>query len=166
MASEEDTFDIDIYGDGIEDVNVGLGPDDADPFESNQAMQQAEPTHHGPKASDQKDSSKEEASTGIAEQIGVKRDDNASKSIATDGNTPGTSDHPKQEPRARGEHRDGVQLDERAVEPGATIALIISELHWWMNDDDIRGWANECRCEDELEDITFSEHKVNGKSKG
>lgn len=56
--------------------------------------------------------------------------------------------------------------DERPVDPGATSALLISELHWWNTDDDVRGWTRQANCEDELKDITFSEHKVNGKSKG
>lgn len=56
--------------------------------------------------------------------------------------------------------------DERPIDPGATTALLISDLHWWITEDDIRGWANQAACEDELKDVTFSEHKVNGKSKG
>ncbi|OLN86089.1 hypothetical protein CCHL11_05253 [Colletotrichum chlorophyti] len=56
--------------------------------------------------------------------------------------------------------------DDRPVDPGATTALMISELNWWNTDDDIRGYARAAHCEDELKDITFSEHKVNGKSKG
>ena len=56
--------------------------------------------------------------------------------------------------------------DERPVDPGATTALLVSELSWWNTDDDVRGWARQANCEDELKDITFSEHKVNGKSKG
>ncbi|KAJ3947549.1 hypothetical protein N0V92_013251 [Colletotrichum tropicale] len=56
--------------------------------------------------------------------------------------------------------------DDRPVDPGATTAIMISDLNWWNTDDDIRGWCREGHCEDELKDITFSEHKVNGKSKG
>ncbi|KAH8882722.1 hypothetical protein GQ53DRAFT_665453 [Thozetella sp. PMI_491] len=56
--------------------------------------------------------------------------------------------------------------DDRAVDPGATSALLVSELNWWNTDDEIRGWTNQANCEDELIGITFSEHKVNGKSKG
>jgi hypothetical protein len=56
--------------------------------------------------------------------------------------------------------------DDRPIDPGATNCLMISDLSWWNTDDDIRRWIVEAHCEDELKDITFSEHKVNGKSKG
>ncbi|KAI1815423.1 hypothetical protein GGS20DRAFT_584529 [Poronia punctata] len=67
-------------------------------------------------------------------------------------------------------HQQGVKRkgdsDDRPVDPGATNCLQISDLNWWTTDDDIRGWVAQASCEDELKDITFSEHKVNGKSKG
>ena len=56
--------------------------------------------------------------------------------------------------------------DDRPIDPGATSAITVSELNWWDTDDDVRGWVVHAGCEDELKDITFSEHKVNGKSKG
>jgi len=56
--------------------------------------------------------------------------------------------------------------DDRPIDPGATSAITVSELNWWDTDDDVRGWVADAGCEDELKDITFSEHKVNGKSKG
>ena len=43
---------------------------------------------------------------------------------------------------------------------------MVSELNWWTTDDDIRGWLRQGGCEDGIKDMTFSEHKVNGKSKG
>ncbi|KAM3064964.1 hypothetical protein ACMFMF_011579 [Clarireedia jacksonii] len=72
---------------------------------------------------------------------------------------------PKQAPQQQGVKRKEGS-DDRPIDQGATTALLISELHWWNTDDDIRGWVNQAQVEDELKDITFSEHKVNGKSKG
>ena len=75
------------------------------------------------------------------------------------------ADIPKQPPQPQGTKRkEGA--DQRTIEPGATPALLITELQWWHTDDDVRGWVNQAGCEDELIDVTFSEHKVNGKSKG
>lgn len=58
------------------------------------------------------------------------------------------------------------ELDDRPVDPSATAALLISELQWWNTEDEVRNWVSDADCEDELKEITFSEHKVNGKSKG
>jgi hypothetical protein len=57
-------------------------------------------------------------------------------------------------------------FDEQPPDPNATSAILVSELNWWINDEDIRGWANASNVEDQLTNITFHEHKVNGKSKG
>lgn len=56
--------------------------------------------------------------------------------------------------------------DERPVDSDATTALVISDLHWWTTEDEIRSWANQVSAEVELKELSFSEHKVNGKSKG
>ncbi|RFU72641.1 rrm domain-containing [Trichoderma arundinaceum] len=69
-------------------------------------------------------------------------------------------------------HHHGVkrkseeQENERPIDNGATAAIMISELSWWTTDDDIRGWLRKASCEKEVKELTFSEHKVNGKSKG
>jgi hypothetical protein len=77
----------------------------------------------------------------------------------------GTYDHPAHlPPKPQGIKRD--RGDDRLTDPGATAALFISDVPWWITDDEMRGWAHQSGCEEELEEITFSEHKVNGKSKG
>lgn len=156
MATEEDNFNIDIYGDGEGDMgndgNMDYKQEDdepeiivtreevatlaekrveAEPEEESAATKGALPGKEN--AADDQSPQTHTASTKPAPQQGTKRKD-----------TP----------------------DERPVDPEATNALMISDLHWWTTEDDIRGWTNEIGAEEELRELTFSEHKVNGKSKG
>ena len=160
MATEEDNFDIDIYGDGEEE-----GPDEApeDRMKVEAAPEQAvQSTEISSSAAGFSSASGQAAGS---ENAGQESNDVAQKIASTDESGPDPVQLPKQAPQTQGlKRKDGV--DDRYVDPGASSALFVSELHWWVNDDDVRGWANQSQCEDELEDITFSEHKVNGKSKG
>ncbi len=56
--------------------------------------------------------------------------------------------------------------DDRPVETNATSALLIHEMEWWLSDEDIRNFDSSGQGQADIKDITFSEHKVNGKSKG
>src|SRR6201996_7911019 len=160
MASaDEDNFDIDIYGDGEGDMgndgtmdykldeeelqfNVDAEEDDGLPTKERQI--EPEPNEEQP------------ASSTITPQPQIKAEaDQPSKP------NPAPSNPAPQQGVKRKE-----TSDERPIDHGATNALMISELHWWTTEDDIRGWTNEAGAEDELRDLTFSEHKVNGKSKG
>lgn len=161
MAAEEDNFDIDIYGDGGED-DQNEQPEDGVKTEesSDQTIQKTELVST---AADHSLANEQTSSLDIKTEH--EGNDVAQKIASTDESGPDPVQLPKQAPQTQGlKRKDG--LDDRYVDPGATTALFVSELHWWVNDDDVRGWANQSQCEDELEDITFSEHKVNGKSKG
>src|SRR5690606_3922415 len=59
----------------------------------------------------------------------------------------------------------GIKQEYR-TDPLATTALYVADLHWWTTEDELRGWIKSAGSEDQLKEITFNEHKVNGKSKG
>ena len=163
MASEEDNFDIDIYGDGGEDYGQDEAQDEVKADETPE--QSVRPLEAIPDASANAATNSEPQNTEIKQANGHGESDMAQKITSTDQSAPDPLNLPKQAPQTQGlKRKEGA--DDRPVDPGATGALFVSELSWWINDDDIRGWANQSQCEDELEEITFSEHKVNGKSKG
>lgn len=159
--SDED-FDIDIYGDvAAEDAAPEKKDADGDVKIENNAEsneQAAEPA--GQKVEEDDDYvdikvSSDGQNTASAQQQIKSTDESGQDALSI----------PKQAPQQQGlKRKEGS--DDRPIDPGATTALLISDLHWWNTDDDIRGWVNQAQCEDELKDITFSEHKVNGKSKG
>ncbi|MCJ1404200.1 hypothetical protein MMC11_007425 [Xylographa trunciseda] len=170
MATEEDNFDIDIYGDGGEDYQE---EGQVEPEEENQTTREpVQPSESVISTPGIIVDSAESKSNGHGENKGLnspeidEQTDNVAHKIgSTDESALDPLNLPKQAPQVQGlKRKEGI--DNRYVDPGATTALFISDLHWWITDDDVRGWANQSECEDELEDMTFSEHKVNGKSKG
>jgi hypothetical protein len=166
MATEEDNFDIDIYGEGGEDYQEEQGQiaEQNDDYRA-----QSEEHADGPNAP----TSSEAAAEHSADDHGGSdvqhdngdRSQSASHAGQNDGSALQPPHLPKQAPQTQGlKRKEGA--DEVPLDPGATNAILVTELPWWITDDDVRGWANQCGCEDDLEDVTFSEHKVNGKSKG
>lgn len=168
MATEEDNFDIDIYGDGGEDYQQDAAEEDGAKIEDspeNLVSIRDAPQYSKEQASLTTINGQESHQDPKLENGAVETGDVAQKIASTDDSTQDAVHLPKQAPQTQGlKRKDGS--DDRFVDSGATTALFISELHWWVTDDDVRGWANQSQCEDELEEITFSEHKVNGKSKG
>lgn len=163
--SQEDDFDIDIYGDG----------DGGHDYQQDRTEADIKPEEVSETPIEATEAASTTAIDGPPDvpplipaenpRNGDEGNDVAQKIASTDQSGSDPVHLPKQAPQTQGlKRKDGD--DDRFVDPGATTALFVSELHWWVNDDDVRGWANQSQCEDELLDITFSEHKVNGKSKG
>ncbi|KAJ3475754.1 hypothetical protein NLG97_g9349 [Lecanicillium saksenae] len=137
--SEEADFEIDFYGDEGGDQQQDQG----------QKHQENQNDGHG----DQHDESYHQGSHHDGNHAG----DEAME----DENGQGYDDQTSQQGTKRKQDDDG-----RPVDSAATTAIMISELNWWTTDDDIRGWARTAEVENEIKDLTFSEHKINGKSKG
>jgi hypothetical protein len=143
--AEDDNFDLDIYGDGgyngQEEPELILDAPETNGHEGGQGNDNSQAAN-GHAATPQQDSTSHNQSTQQQpqpqqqQQQGLKRKDM---------NSSGSGDRP--------------------VDPDATTALFVSELFWWTTDDEIRGWVQEAGAENDLKDVTFSEHKVNGKSK-
>lgn len=172
----DDEFDIDIYG----DANTEDGPfkkdeegdvkiDGVEPVDNTPADTSTNGVNGANNTEDIKDDEEEDEDyidIKVGGEDADRVDDQQQQQIkSTDESSHGALSIPKQAPQQQGVKRKEGS-DDRPIDPGATTALLISDLHWWNTDDDIRGWVNQARVEDELKDVTFSEHKVNGKSKG
>lgn len=149
MAEED--FDIDFYG------------DEGDAGNDQQQGQQRNDTH---------DDGRDYADDGHGHEA-----DNHMDEKYDQGHPDTHDDHHEHEHEHEHEHdaneptsQQGTKRkspdDDRPIDAGATAAVMISELNWWTTDDDIRGWLRQADSEDEVKELTFSEHKVNGKSKG
>jgi len=160
----DDEFDIDIYGDANTEQDGPFKKDE----EGDVKIDGVEGTNghtedtNGVKHEEAQDD--DYVDIKVASE-GDHKMNEQQKIKSTDESGAGALTIPKQAPQQQGVKRKEGS-DDRPIDPGATTALLISELHWWNTDDDIRGWVNQAQVEDELKDITFSEHKVNGKSKG
>ncbi|KAJ9620761.1 hypothetical protein H2204_012171 [Knufia peltigerae] len=159
MAAEEDNFDIDIYGDGEGEIGNGEHMEYKEENEENLFAMDAENEQHMQADEDVKPKSDPEN-----EQVPAQTSQAHSGPEEATQKPNDTTDKPTPVPQQGVKRKE--TSDDRPVDHGATNALMISDLNWWTTEDDIRGWTNEAGAEDELRDITFSEHKVNGKSKG
>ncbi|KAI1196344.1 hypothetical protein F5X97DRAFT_219297 [Nemania serpens] len=149
MADED--FEIDVYGDTSADADSKVGDANTQSYDSNTSITIA---------------------NGSNPPESVSNDNNINHHSSYDARDQHTSmeNHDDHGGAPARQYQQGIkrkgESDDRPVDPGATNCLLLSDLNWWTTDDDIRGWVTQASCEDELKDITFSEHKVNGKSKG
>jgi hypothetical protein len=159
--ADDDNFDIDIYGDdSYQDTTL------TDATTSNVN------TNGGGSSDSIKDMKTEDGQavkqepSGDATMNGDTSQEHSTQQIASTGGSSGNHEVHKQAPQKQGTKRKQGEDDDRPTDPGATAALMINDVNWWVSEEDIRGWANQSGCEDELNEVTFNEHKVNGKSKG
>jgi hypothetical protein len=149
----DDDFEIDIYGSADNEAHNDASNQEgnAQAYDNNTAITVANgsnnSTHTQPSRHDD---------YGAEDQNG--------HGMETNHNNKDRSRSVSQQPQQGVKRKEGS--DDRPIDPGATSCLMISDLSWWNTDDDIRKYIVQAGCEDELKDITFSEHKVNGKSKG
>lgn len=166
MATDDDNFDIDIYGDG-----AGTGAQD----DTDLVLDAPEnlPAMSTDGASDQVD--KQSADTpdrGQGENTATSQAQPAQG--AQQANAPASApQQPAAQQQAPAQNLPSApqgtkrkEFEGQSADPASTTALILSELHWWTTEDNVREWIHDAGAIDGLKDLTFSEHKVNGKSKG
>jgi hypothetical protein len=150
MATEDDNFDIDIYGDGS-------GSNEPAEFKHEDSDLVLDAPENLPQANPQQTRTQNDVQADGPPVQTQPASDNGNQT------GPQQSQHTLPAPPQGTKRKD---YDGRSTDPAATTALLISDMSWWTTDDDIRGWVNRAGAEQELKDVTFSEHKVNGKSKG
>jgi hypothetical protein len=168
--ADDDNFDIDIYGDDASaDYQDTSFQADSKPADTT-AMHTD--SHANDAASAMEQAKSEPPETAVNQETpqgGATNDEatqeNGTQQIASTGGSANMQLH-KQAPRQQGMKRKQGHDDDRPLDPGATAAVRIDDLNWWISEEDVRGWANQSGCEDEVTELTFHEHKVNGKSKG
>jgi hypothetical protein len=163
--AEDDNFDIDIYGDdsGQNYQDSSLQQDTTQP---DAAMHNDSHINGSIGATDGSKPEGTDTAVKMEATNGDTHHENGTQHIASTGASGSNQSFQKQAPQQQGTKRKLGEDDDRPMDPGATAALMINDLNWWISEEDIRGWANQGGCEDELNEVTFNEHKVNGKSKG
>lgn len=166
MAEED--FDLDIYGDaeggqeqhddanGQETQTYDYDEEQHDEQHEEQHDKQHDEQHDEQRAEQQAEQQAKDEETKEEVPGGQNVDD---MDRQEDGGPAPASSAPQQGTKRK-------QEEDLAADKNATNAILISDMQWWHDEEQIRDLANDAGCEDELKEVSFSEHKVNGKSKG
>ncbi|KAL1613030.1 hypothetical protein SLS60_001262 [Paraconiothyrium brasiliense] len=164
--ADDDNFDIDIYGDesgpNYQDAIPSQAPKQSNAVAHDDSLEPIMDTIEKPRDAN----AAEKHDSSVTGTSGASQQENGTQQISSTGASANNQAFLKQAPQQQGVKRKQGEDDDRPMDPGATAALMINDLNWWISEEDIRGWANQGGCEDELNEVTFNEHKVNGKSKG
>ena len=189
--ADDDTFDIDIYGDDTqqeaEQLDLSEHPQDeganGDDFDYEGAEDFGFHSYQDQDPSTQAVAGDEENNQGLGPVDQRGREDQTPPKPVTSTqfshaeiNAP-VKDDPETLVKAgtkRKASTDDYGDDERysgtpssrPAEPGATQALKLAELSWWTTEEDLRAFCVKAGVEGELKDLSFGEHKINGKSRG
>lgn len=173
MSGEDDTFDLDIYGDEEnqqqkqqQQQQQEENPEDRIDFGDDSYDQNgnADDAQQDANATIKEDASSNQTAAAAAGQKRKAPDDgyddhqNTTNATAATAATPSNSATPSVRPTS--------SAATAQVDPNATLALKLSELHWWTTEEDLRSFCATAGVESELIDIAFGEHKINGKSRG
>ena len=177
--ADDDTFDIDIYGDDAED---GTQKGEVESYQQEEGANGDTYGYDGNQEDLYEDYRGEEypAQAGA----GGENDQTRSPTLSHEGpNEPphhGTEEIQKpstpsarQGTKRKAESEDYGDDEQRytkrnsqPAEPGATTALKLADLHWWTTEEDLRSFCAKAESESELKDLSLGEHKINGKSRG
>jgi len=151
MSGEDDAFDIDIYGDE-EEVKQEHSADEIDyTYEDEQKAQettgQAGPDSEQPQSNGNGDAPPASGSAPTGPSLKRKAPDDETEENYSQ--APSTNDAPSQ-----------------PLDPHAQPALKLTDLNWWTTEDDLRAYCSTAGSEASLTDISFGEHRINGKSRG